>query len=75
MDNVCHAIFLYDTHLLIDSHTPHGCLGCAWSVWGLILKKLRGCLRGIRAKKSVWKSMFELQNDFKHMFPAKNHRL
>ena len=27
MDNVCHAIFPHETHLLIDSHIPHGYLG------------------------------------------------
>jgi len=75
MDNVCHAIFLHDTHLLIDSHIPHGYLGCICGVWGVKLKQLWGCPRGICAQKCVWKSLFMRQNHAQHTFPAKNHRL
>ena len=32
MDSECHAIFSHDTDSFIDSHTPHGYPGCAWSV-------------------------------------------
>ena len=30
--HVCYTIFLRDIHSPIDSHTPYGCLGWAWSV-------------------------------------------
>ena len=30
--DVCYTIFLRGIHSSIDSHTPHGCLGRAWSV-------------------------------------------
>jgi hypothetical protein len=75
MDNVCHAIFLHDTHLLIDSHIPHGYLGCICGVWGVKLKQLWDCPRGICAQKCVWKSLFMRRNHAQHTFPAKNHRL
>ena len=44
-----YTIFLYDTHLLIDSHPPHDCLRCFWDAREAILGQLCGCPRAICA--------------------------
>ena len=47
MDNVCHAIFLHETHLLIDSHIPHGRLAQENEKW------TRACSEGLTASQSA----------------------
>ena len=44
IDSECHAIFPRSTDSSIDSHTPHGYPGCAWSVCGVILKSSYGAV-------------------------------
>ena len=69
---MCYTIFLRDTRSCIDSHIPHGYPGYTCGVWGVKLKQLWGCPRGICALKCVWKSLFMRQNHAQHTFPAKN---
>ena len=75
MDDVYHSIFLRGIRSCTDSHIPHRYLGCTCGVWGVRLKQLWGCPRGICALKCVWKSLFMRQNHTQHTVSAKNHRL